>query len=75
MATSLTPQSGTAPVPQSGFPTYLVDGVSAAAVHNGVARIQFMRLGIDARPEIAVELAVPVSQVRSFIDAFNKVSK
>ena len=28
-------------------PTLLVDGVSSIAIHNGVARVQFMRLGLD----------------------------
>lgn len=55
--------------------SYLVDGVSAVAIHNGVARIQFMRLGVDGKPEPSVELAVPVVQVKSLIDAFVKASK
>ena len=65
-----TTQSG-----QSPCPAFLVDGVSAVAIHNGVARIQFMRLGVDGKPEPAVELAVPVPQVKSIIDAFTKASK
>lgn len=63
-------------MPQTGpTKTYLVDGVSAIAIHNGVARIQFMRLGVDGKPETSVELAVPVTQVRSIIEAFTKAAK
>ena len=53
--------------------TYLVDGVSAIAIHNGVARIQFMRLGIDGKPGPTVEIQVPVLSVKSVIDALRKV--
>ena len=56
-------------------PTFLVDGVSAIAVHNGVARIQFMRLNVEGKAEPSFELAVPVPQVRSIIEAFQKASK
>ena len=56
-------------------PTYLVDGVSAVALHNGVARVQFMRLGVEGRPEPVCELAVPAPQVRSILEAFVKASK
>ena len=55
--------------------SYLVDGVSAIAVHNGVARMQFMRLNVDGRPEAVVELAVPVAQVKSIVEAFMKAVK
>ena len=53
--------------------TYLVDGVSAIAIHNGVARIQFMRLSIDGKPVPTVEIQVPVLSVKSVIDALRKV--
>jgi len=55
--------------------TYLVDGVSALAIHNGVARIQFMRLNVEGRPEPTVDLAVPVAQLRSILEAFQKAAK
>ena len=67
------PTSSAAPTRTS--PIYLVDGVSAIAIHNGVARIQFMRLNMDGKPETCVELAVPVAQVRNIADAFGKASK
>jgi hypothetical protein len=55
--------------------SYLVDGVSAIAVHNGVARIQFMRLDVDGKPEPTVELAVPAPQVRAIMEAFAKAAR
>ena len=60
---------------QSQISTFLVDGVSAIAVHNGVARIQFMRLSVEGKPEPSFELAVPVPQVRSIMEAFQKAAK
>jgi hypothetical protein len=53
--------------------SFLVDGVSALAIHNGVARIQFMRLGIDGKPVPSVEIQVPVAAVKSMLDALKKV--
>jgi len=61
--------------PSRPSPSYLVDGVSAVAIHNGVARIQFMRLNVEGKPEPSVELAVPVTQVKSLIEAFTKASR
>jgi hypothetical protein len=55
--------------------SYLVDGVSAIAVHNGVARLQFMRLNVEGKPEAVVELEVPVGQVKSIVEAFMKAVK
>jgi hypothetical protein len=64
------------PVAQStAVPTYLVDGVNAIAVHNGVARIQFMRLNVEGKPDASVELAVPVPQLKAIIEAFQKAAK
>lgn len=54
--------------------THLVDGISAIAIHNGVARIQFMRLGLDGKATPTVEIDIPVSAVRSVIDALRKIS-
>jgi len=53
-------------------PTFLVDGVSALGVHNGVARVQFMKLNVDGKPETALELAVPVPQLKAIVEAFTK---
>ena len=60
---------------QAQIKQYLVDGVSAVGIHNGVARVQFMRLNVDGKPEPTVELAVPVPQLRSILDAFVKVTR
>ena len=68
MATTFPPSASTAP-------TFLVDGVSAIAIHNGVARIQFMRLNLEGKPETSLELAVPVTQVKSIVEAFMKASR
>lgn len=56
-------------------PTFLVDGVSAVAVHNGVARIQFMRLNVEGHAEPAFQLAVPTPQTRAILEAFVKASR
>ena len=56
----------------SEVPTILADGVNALAVHNGVARVQFMRLGIDGRPLPVAELHVPVSALKSIMEALRK---
>ena len=56
-------------------PTFLVDGVSAIAVHNGVARIQFMRLNVEGNAEPAFELAVPAPQTRAILEAFVKATR
>jgi hypothetical protein len=56
-------------------PNFLVDGVNAVAIHNGVMRMQFMRLAVSGRAEAVVELSIPVSQMRSIGEAFTKVSK
>jgi hypothetical protein len=45
-----------------------VDGISSLGIHNGVVRIQFMRLDPDGRAVPAVEINVPVSQMRSLAD-------
>jgi hypothetical protein len=68
MATTLPGSANAAPI-------FLVDGVNAIAIHNGVARIQFMRLNLEGKPETMVELAVPVPQVKSIVEAFMKASR
>jgi hypothetical protein len=54
-------------------PTLLVDGVSAIAIHNGVARVQFMRLGLDGQPTNSHEVLIPVTAVKSVVDALQKI--
>ena len=53
--------------------TYLVDGVSAIAIHNGVARLQFMRLGLDGKPVNSHEVHIPMPALKSVLDARRKV--
>ncbi|MBP7779913.1 MAG: hypothetical protein KA045_00040 [Burkholderiaceae bacterium] len=53
--------------------TYLVDGVSAIAIHNGVARLQFMRLGLDGKPVNSHEVHIPMPALKSVLDALRKV--
>ena len=54
-------------------PTLLVDGVSAIAIHNGVARVQFMRIGLDGKPINSHEIMIPIPAVASVIEAFQKL--
>jgi len=54
-------------------PTFLVDGVSAIAIHNGVARLQFMRLGVDGKPVNSHEMHVPLAAVKPMLDALRKI--
>lgn len=54
-------------------PTFLVDGVNAIAIHNGVARVQFMRLGVDGKPVNSHEMQLPLAAVKSLLDALRKI--
>jgi len=54
--------------------TFLVDGIHAIAIHNGVVRIQFMRLGMDGKPTPVVELHVPAGSMKFVIEALKKIS-
>lgn len=55
--------------------TFLVDGASAIAIHNGVVRIQFMRLAMDGKPIPSVELHVPAASIKSVMDALEKIAR
>jgi hypothetical protein len=54
--------------------SFLVDGIHTIAIHNGVVRIQFMRLGMDGKPIPIVELQVPAGSMKFVIEALKKVS-
>jgi hypothetical protein len=54
--------------------TYLVDGISAIAIHNTVIRIQFMRLGIDGKATPCLELQVPTAAMKSVMEALRKIA-
>lgn len=53
--------------------TFLVDGISAVAVHNGIARVQFMRIGVDGKPVNSHELCLPLTSVKTIVDALRKL--
>ena len=53
----------------------LVDGIKSIAVHNGVVRINFMRLGMDGKDSVVLQLAIPQSQVASMAKALTGVGR
>ena len=53
----------------------VVDGIQTVGVHNGIARVQFMRLGADGKPVPAVELLIPINQVSAIVQGLSKASK
>ena len=53
----------------------VVDGIQTAGVHNGIARVQFMRIGCDGKPVAAVELLIPVNQVTAISHGLSKIVK
>jgi hypothetical protein len=57
------------PMENSTQNTYLVDGVSAIALRNGVARLQFLRLGLDGKPVNSHEVHIPLPALKSVSDA------
>ena len=64
------------PVAKSGSTprdNFMVDGIQSVAIHNGVARVLFMRLGTDGTPLTSVELNIPINQMPSIAQALGKV--
>lgn len=53
---------------------FLADGISAIAIHNGVARVQFMRLSLDGKAVPSVEIDLPVNAIKLVVDALKKVT-
>jgi hypothetical protein len=53
--------------------SFMVDGIQSVAIHNGVARIVFMRLDTNGEPLPSVELNVPMNQMSSITQALGKV--
>ncbi len=53
--------------------SFMVDGIQSVAIHNGVARIVFMRLDTSGKPLPTVELNVPMNQIPSITQALGKV--
>lgn len=60
-------------LPQTPVDNYLVDGIQSVAIHNGIARIVFMRLDTNGKPLPSVELNIPMNQVPSITTALSKV--
>lgn len=57
----------------SDSPTLVfVDGIASLGVHNGVTRIQFFKLGGDGKAVPALELLLPVTQLRGVVDGLSK---
>ena len=52
----------------------LADGVNSVAVHNGVARIEFMTIGVDGKAKTCLELQVPMMQIKQVAEAFKKAA-
>ncbi len=57
-----------------GTPAYLIDGVQAVAIHNGVARIQFMKMDMGGKAASEVELMIPLNQIAGIIEGLQKIS-
>lgn len=57
----------------NNVPAFLSDGVNGLAVHNGVARIQFMRLDIEGRPTPACEVQIPAVVLKGVVEALRKI--
>lgn len=56
-------------------PAILADGIKTIAIHNDVARIQFMQLGNDGRPEDAALLLVPLKQLPQIVQALQNIRR
>jgi hypothetical protein len=52
-----------------------VDGISSLGIHNGVVRIQFMRLNTDGKAVPALEIHVPASQIKQLADTLAGLAK
>jgi hypothetical protein len=49
---------------QQSIPSYIIDGIRAIGIHNGVLRVEFIRLDVDGIARPVVELAIPMTQVK-----------
>ena len=54
-------------------PAYVVDGIKSIAIHNGVARVLFVRLDADGEPLAAVELDIPLNQLEAITTAIGNI--
>lgn len=53
---------------------FFVDGIKTIAIHNDVARIQFMQLDYQGNPLEGLCLLVPMGQVKSIAEALQKLA-
>jgi hypothetical protein len=51
------------------------DVVETASVHNGVVRINFVRLDKNSKPVPALELLLPVNQVATIMRALQQIQR
>jgi hypothetical protein len=51
----------------------VVDGIKSVSVHNGLARVLFIRLDAAGQPLPVVELNIPMNQMSGISAALGKV--
>lgn len=51
----------------------VVDGIQSIGVHNGIARVTFMRLGADGKPEPVIEICIPANQAATIAQGIGKI--
>jgi hypothetical protein len=56
-------------------PVIFCDTVQSVGVHNGLARIAFIRLEANGKPAPALELLMPVSQIGTLTKALQSVGR
>ena len=61
--------------PTNDVPSYLIDGLQALAMHNGVARIMFMKMNMAGQPVPEVQLMIPLDQMKEIIEGLQKATK
>lgn len=54
--------------------SFLVDGIKSIAIHNDVARIQFMQLDYSGKPVENVCILVPVKQASQIAEALKQLA-
>ncbi len=58
----------------NGNQSFLVDGIKSSAIHNDVARIQFMQLDMNGKPDENVCLLIPVKQAGQVVEALKQLA-
>lgn len=77
---SATPQTSQLPKVASSdagkpAPVIFCDTVQSLGVHNGVARISFIRLDAEGKPLPALDLLLPVAQAENFVKTLSTIGK